>query len=269
MQFQKNKKVLGRIADASGFCVALMRPSKPPLSTMGRMCHGRCSIDPDSVQFRPYPQRLQSALGRKHRGRKISSQTAAGRGESGRFGRHFASLFWEEWAFRDGQHPKPLALTIPPPDHRPSSHSIPQKSLNNPCRPTHDRPHASPSDSGLSWKRRDLSSPRSVLRSLVAVANSAGGHLLLGVADDRQIIGVESPLDEEELLSDLIENSIAPQHIPNRRGRKPVGTHDRRARRAHPIHRSSCGNPAAHPGTVAKRRRAVGTSRGTSRGTSQ
>ena len=63
--------------------------------------------------------------------------------------------------------------------------------------------------------KRDLSSPRSVLRSLVAFANSAGGHLLLGVADDRQIIGVESPLDEEERLSNLIADSIAPRLVPN------------------------------------------------------
>ena len=63
--------------------------------------------------------------------------------------------------------------------------------------------------------KRDLSSPRSVLRSLVAFANSAGGHLLLGVADDRQIIGVESPLDDEERLSNLIADSIAPRLVPN------------------------------------------------------
>ncbi len=58
-------------------------------------------------------------------------------------------------------------------------------------------------------------SPRSLLRSLVVFVNSAGGHLLLGVADDRQIIGVENPLDEEERLSNLMADSLAPRLLPN------------------------------------------------------
>ncbi|MFM8765444.1 MAG: helix-turn-helix domain-containing protein [Spartobacteria bacterium] len=63
--------------------------------------------------------------------------------------------------------------------------------------------------------KRDLSSPRSVLRTLVAFANSAGGHLILGVVDDRKIIGVENPLDEEERQSNLIADSILPRLVPN------------------------------------------------------
>ena len=63
--------------------------------------------------------------------------------------------------------------------------------------------------------KRDLSSPRSVLRTLVAFANSAGGHLIIGVADDRKIIGVENPLDEEERLSNLIADSISPRLVPS------------------------------------------------------
>jgi ATP-dependent DNA helicase RecG len=63
--------------------------------------------------------------------------------------------------------------------------------------------------------KRDLSSPRSVLRTLVAFANSAGGHLILGVADDRKIIGVDNPLDEEERLSNLIADSISPRLVPS------------------------------------------------------
>jgi predicted HTH transcriptional regulator len=33
--------------------------------------------------------------------------------------------------------------------------------------------------------KRDLSSPRPVLKTLVAFANSAGGRLVFGVTDDR------------------------------------------------------------------------------------
>ena len=63
--------------------------------------------------------------------------------------------------------------------------------------------------------KRDLSSPRPILKSLVAFANSAGGRLVVGIADDRQVIGVASPLDEEERLANLIADSIAPHLVPN------------------------------------------------------
>jgi ATP-dependent DNA helicase RecG len=72
----------------------------------------------------------------------------------------------------------------------------------------------SPEGKTLEFKR-DLSSPRPVLRTLVAFANSAGGQLVVGVADDRQIIGVENPLDEEERLSNLIADSISPRLVPS------------------------------------------------------
>jgi predicted HTH transcriptional regulator len=73
---------------------------------------------------------------------------------------------------------------------------------------------SNPESKTLEFKR-DLSSPRSVLRTLVAFANSAGGHLILGVADDRKIIGVENPLDEEERLSNLIADSVSPRLVPS------------------------------------------------------
>jgi len=37
--------------------------------------------------------------------------------------------------------------------------------------------------------KRDLSSPSPLLKTLVAFANSACGRLVLGVADDRKVIG--------------------------------------------------------------------------------
>ncbi|MDA8154421.1 MAG: helix-turn-helix domain-containing protein [Acidithiobacillus sp.] len=63
--------------------------------------------------------------------------------------------------------------------------------------------------------KRDLSSPKPLLKTLVAFANSAGGFLVLGVTDDRQVVGIEQPLDEEERLCNLIADAIAPRLVPN------------------------------------------------------
>ncbi len=62
----------------------------------------------------------------------------------------------------------------------------------------------------------DLSSPKNMLKTLVAFANTAGGHLLIGVEDrTREILGVENPLDEEERLCNLIADNIEPRLVPN------------------------------------------------------
>jgi len=63
--------------------------------------------------------------------------------------------------------------------------------------------------------KRDLSSPKPILKTLVAFANTAGGRLVIGIGDDKQCMGVESPLDEEERLSNLIADSISPRLVPN------------------------------------------------------
>ena len=63
--------------------------------------------------------------------------------------------------------------------------------------------------------KRDLSSPSPILKTLVAFANTAGGKLVIGISDDKQVIGVENPLDEEERLSSLIADSITPRLVPN------------------------------------------------------
>lgn len=62
--------------------------------------------------------------------------------------------------------------------------------------------------------KRDLSSPQPLLKTLVAFANTAGGQLIIGVADNGEIIGVDDPLAEEERLTSLITDSIEPRRFP-------------------------------------------------------
>ncbi|MBT7401184.1 MAG: ATP-binding protein, partial [Bacteroidetes Order II. Incertae sedis bacterium] len=38
--------------------------------------------------------------------------------------------------------------------------------------------------------KRDLSSPKPLLKTLVAFANTAGGRLVIGVGDDRAVFGI-------------------------------------------------------------------------------
>ena len=74
--------------------------------------------------------------------------------------------------------------------------------------------------------KRDLSSPQNALKTLVAFANSAGGKLVIGVDDARQVVGVADPLAEEERICNLIADAIAPRLLPNIElmGRAGVGS---------------------------------------------
>ena len=64
--------------------------------------------------------------------------------------------------------------------------------------------------------KRDLSSPKNLLKTLVAFANTAGGRVIIGVDDiSRLPVGVENPLDEEERLCSLIADLIRPRLVPN------------------------------------------------------
>lgn len=64
--------------------------------------------------------------------------------------------------------------------------------------------------------KQDLSSPRNLLKTLVAFANTSGGRIVIGVADKtREPLGIDNPLDEEERLCNLIADSIHPRLVPN------------------------------------------------------
>jgi predicted HTH transcriptional regulator len=64
--------------------------------------------------------------------------------------------------------------------------------------------------------KRDVSSPRNILKTLTAFANTAGGVLLIGIEDGtKDVLGLKNPLDEEERLCSLIADSIEPRLVPN------------------------------------------------------
>ena len=62
--------------------------------------------------------------------------------------------------------------------------------------------------------KRDLSSRKSVLKDIVAFANTAGGTVVIGVDDDGSVVGVTDTLREEERLSSSISDGIEPQLLP-------------------------------------------------------
>lgn len=63
--------------------------------------------------------------------------------------------------------------------------------------------------------KRDLSSPRNIVRTVVAFANSAGGSIVVGVEDGtRTVVGIENALDQEERLASILSDSISPRLIP-------------------------------------------------------
>ena len=63
--------------------------------------------------------------------------------------------------------------------------------------------------------KRDLSSPKGVIQTLVAFANTAGGHILIGIEDKtKHVVGIKDPLLVEERLNNLIADQIEPPLVP-------------------------------------------------------
>ena len=64
--------------------------------------------------------------------------------------------------------------------------------------------------------KRDLSSPRGIVRTVVAFANTAGGVLLVGVEDKTGFVrGVADVLAAEERLANILADTVAPQVMPD------------------------------------------------------
>ncbi len=62
--------------------------------------------------------------------------------------------------------------------------------------------------------KRDLSSMKPILKTLIAFANTAGGTLLIGKDNDGTIIGVNDVFEAEEKLANAIADSIYPSLMP-------------------------------------------------------
>jgi predicted HTH transcriptional regulator len=58
--------------------------------------------------------------------------------------------------------------------------------------------------------KRKFSGAEKIAREMIAFANTSGGHLLLGVDDDKKIYGVESEKGEAELIKDAAMNYCEP-----------------------------------------------------------
>ncbi len=70
-----------------------------------------------------------------------------------------------------------------------------------------------PEGKALEFKRA-LSSLKPILKSLVAFANTAGGTLVIGRADDGAVVGLANVLAEEERLANAISDGIRPAMTP-------------------------------------------------------
>ena len=71
-----------------------------------------------------------------------------------------------------------------------------------------------PESKTLEFKKEIPKNRQNLLKTVVAFANGAGGHIYIGVNDDRTITGIkEEPFDLEEKLASIIYDSISP--IPN------------------------------------------------------
>ena len=62
--------------------------------------------------------------------------------------------------------------------------------------------------------KRNTDALLSILKAVIAFANTAGGIILIGIEDDSSIVGVSNPGKIQEQLSNAISNRIKPQLVP-------------------------------------------------------
>jgi len=73
---------------------------------------------------------------------------------------------------------------------------------------------AAPEGRSLEFKR-DASSLKSILKTLIAFANTAGGTLIIGREDSGNVCGVSNVQAEEERIANAISDSITPALFPD------------------------------------------------------
>ncbi len=73
---------------------------------------------------------------------------------------------------------------------------------------------AQPEGNTLDFKR-DLSSLAKVVKTIAAIANTANGTVIVGVADDKTVLGLKDSLKDEERLARAIADSIEPLLLVN------------------------------------------------------
>jgi len=73
---------------------------------------------------------------------------------------------------------------------------------------------AQPEGNTLDFKR-DLSSLQRVVKTIAAISNTANGTVVIGVADDKTVVGLKEPLKDEERLSRAVADSIEPLLLVN------------------------------------------------------
>jgi ATP-dependent DNA helicase RecG len=61
--------------------------------------------------------------------------------------------------------------------------------------------------------KRDLSSLKQILKTIIAFANTASGILIIGIEDDGKIVGVSDIQKQQDKLANAISDNILPRHL--------------------------------------------------------
>jgi ATP-dependent DNA helicase RecG len=62
--------------------------------------------------------------------------------------------------------------------------------------------------------KKDLSSLRPILKTIVAFANTSGGTLIIGITSEKKLVGIADIFKSEETLANAIADGIAPSFLP-------------------------------------------------------